>query len=129
MRRTLRKWWPNGRASPSARMLESERSCSSLEKGLHRRVVGQDKAISAVAVPSAVRGRTAGCTPPIRLVHLHSAPRASARPNLRKRWRSSLFDDENMMTRIDMSEYRGTARRIAAHRSASIRRLRRKKAS
>ena len=69
---------------PVSRMLESEREkLLNLEKELHRRVVGQDEAISAVRGPdcrmhAALSARSSS-----------SAPRASARPNLRKRWRSS----------------------------------------
>ena len=69
---------------PVSRMLESEREkLLNLEKELHRRVVGQDEAIPAVRGPdcrmhAALSARSSS-----------SAPRASARPNLRKRWRSS----------------------------------------
>ena len=73
---------------PVSRMLESEREkLLNLEKELHRRVVGQDEAISAVA--DAVRRSRAGLHAALSARSSSSAPRASARPNLRKRWRSS----------------------------------------
>jgi ATP-dependent Clp protease ATP-binding subunit ClpB len=72
---------------PVSRMLESEREkLLNLEKELHRRVVGQDEAISAVA---AVRGPDCRMHAALSARSSSSAPRASARPNLRKRWRSS----------------------------------------
>ena len=72
---------------PVSRMLESEREkLLNLEKELHRRVVGQDEAISAVA---AVRGPDCRMHAALSARSFSSAPRASARPNLRKRWRSS----------------------------------------
>ena len=73
---------------PVSRMLESEREkLLNLEKELHRRVVGQDEAISAVA--DAVRGPDCRMHAALSARSSSSAPRASARPNLRKRWRSS----------------------------------------
>ena len=75
---------------PVSRMLESEREkLLNLEKELHRRVVGQDEAISAVADASAVRGPDCRMHAALSARSSSSAPRASARPNLRKRWRSS----------------------------------------
>ena len=74
---------------PVSRMLESEREkLLNLEKELHRRVVGQDEAISAVA-DAAVRGPDCRMHAALSARSSSSAPRASARPNLRKRWRSS----------------------------------------
>ena len=75
---------------PVSRMLESEREkLLNLEKELHRRVVGQDEAISAVA--DAVRRSRAGLQDARRPIgsFIFLGTTASARPNLRKRWRSS----------------------------------------
>ena len=91
---------------PVSRMLESEREkLLNLEKELHRRVVGQDEAISAVA--DAVRRSRAGLQDARRpigsFVFLGTAGVGKTEPA--KALAGVLFDDENMMTRIDMSEY------------------------
>ena len=113
---------------PVSRMLESEREkLLNLEKELHRRVVGQDRShIGRSRCRPPFEGRTAGCTPPYRLVHL---PRHHGRRQDRTcesaggvPLRRREHDDAYRHERIP-----GTARRIAAHRSASrIRRLRRR---
>ena len=91
---------------PVSRMLESEREkLLNLEKELHRRVVGQDEAISAVA--DAVRRARAGLQDARRPIgsFIFLGTTGVGKTELAKALAEFLFDDENMMTRIDMSEY------------------------
>ncbi len=91
---------------PVSRMLESEREkLLNLEKELHRRVVGQDEAISAVA--DAVRRLRAGLQDARRPIgsFIFLGTTGVGKTELAKALAEFLFDDENMMTRIDMSEY------------------------
>ena len=91
---------------PVSRMLESEREkLLNLEKELHRRVVGQDEAISAVA--DAVRRSRAGLNDPRKPIgsFIFLGTTGVGKTELAKALAEFLFDDENMMTRIDMSEY------------------------
>ena len=91
---------------PVSRMLESEREkLLNLEKELHRRVVGQDEAISAVA--DAVRRSRAGLQDARRPIgsFIFLGTTGVGKTELAKALAEFLFNDENMMTRIDMSEY------------------------
>ena len=91
---------------PVSRMLESEREkLLNLEKELHRRVVGQDEAISAVA--DAARRSRAGLQDARRPIgsFIFLGTTGVGKTELAKALAEFLFDDENMMTRIDMSEY------------------------
>ena len=91
---------------PVSRMLESEREkLLNLEKELHRRVVGQDEAISAVA--DAVRRSRAGLQDARRPIgsFIFLGTTGVGKTELAKALAEFLFDDENMMTRIDMREY------------------------
>ncbi|MDR0422634.1 MAG: ATP-dependent chaperone ClpB [Proteiniphilum sp.] len=91
---------------PVSRMLQSEREkLLRLEEELHRRVIGQDEAIAAVA--DAVRRNRAGLNDPKRPVgsFIFLGTTGVGKTELAKALAEYLFDDENMMTRIDMSEY------------------------
>ncbi len=91
---------------PVSRMMESEREkLLHLEDELHRRVVGQDKAISAVA--DAVRRSRAGLQDPKRPIgsFIFLGTTGVGKTELAKALAEFLFNDEGMMTRIDMSEY------------------------
>jgi ATP-dependent Clp protease ATP-binding subunit ClpB len=91
---------------PVNRMLQSEREkLLRLEEELHRRVVGQNEAIAAVA--DAVRRNRAGLNDPKRPVgsFIFLGTTGVGKTELAKALAEYLFDDENMMTRIDMSEY------------------------
>ena len=91
---------------PVQRMLQSEREkLLHLEAELHRRVVGQDEAISAVA--DAVRRSRAGLQDPKRPIgsFIFLGTTGVGKTELAKALADYLFNDENMMTRIDMSEY------------------------
>lgn len=91
---------------PVSRMLQSEREkLLNLEKELHRRVVGQDEAISVVA--DAIRRSRAGIQDPHRPIgsFIFLGTTGVGKTELAKALAEFLFDDENMMTRIDMSEY------------------------
>ena len=91
---------------PVGRMLESEKDkLLRMEEGLHKRVVGQDKAISAVS--DAVRRSRAGLSNEHRPIgsFLFLGTTGVAKTELAKALAEFLFDDESMMTRIDMSEY------------------------
>ena len=88
------------------RMLEGEREkLLQMEAALHRRVVGQDQAI--VAVSNAVRRARAGLQDPNRPIgsFLFLGPTGVGKTELTKALAEFLFDDENAMIRIDMSEY------------------------
>ena len=91
---------------PVTRMLQSEREkLLHLEAELHRRVVGQDEAIEAVA--DAVRRSRAGLQDPKRPIgsFIFLGTTGVGKTELPKALADYLFNDENMMTRIDMSEY------------------------
>ncbi len=91
---------------PVTRMLQSEREkLLHLEAELHRRVVGQDEAIAAVA--DAVRRSRAGLQDPKRPIgsFIFLGTTGVGKTELAKALADYLFNDENMMTRIDMSEY------------------------
>ena len=91
---------------PVSKLLEGEmQKLLHLEEELHKRVIGQDEAVTAVA-EAVVRARSGseGSEPADRLVHL---PRADRRRQDRAGAGAGrvLFDDERAMIRIDMSEY------------------------
>ncbi|MCI5814802.1 MAG: ATP-dependent chaperone ClpB [Bacteroidales bacterium] len=91
---------------PVSKMLQSERDkLLHLEEELHRRVIGQDEAISAVA--DAVRRSRAGLQDPKRPIasFIFLGTTGVGKTELAKALADYLFNDENMMTRIDMSEY------------------------
>ena len=91
---------------PVSKMLQSEKDkLLNLEAELHKRVVGQDEAISAIA--DAVRRSRAGLQDPKRPIgsFIFLGTTGVGKTELAKALADYLFDDENMMTRIDMSEY------------------------
>ncbi len=91
---------------PVKRMLESEKEkLLRMEAELHKRVVGQDAAIKAVA--DAVRRNRAGLSNEKRPIgsFLFMGTTGVGKTELAKALAEFLFNDENMMTRIDMSEY------------------------
>jgi ATP-dependent Clp protease ATP-binding subunit ClpB len=91
---------------PVNKMVQSEKEkLLLLEDELHDRVVGQDEAISAIA--DAVRRSRAGLNDPRRPIgsFIFLGTTGVGKTELAKALADYLFDDENMMTRIDMSEY------------------------
>ncbi len=91
---------------PVSKMLQSEKEkLLHIEEELHKRVVGQDEAISAVA--NAVRRSRAGLQNEKRPIgsFMFLGTTGVGKTELAKALAEYLFDDENMMTRIDMSEY------------------------
>lgn len=91
---------------PVTKMLQSEREkLLKLEDQLHKRVVGQDEAIAAVS--DAVRRSRAGLQNPKKPIgtFLFLGTTGVGKTELAKALAEYLFDDENAMTRIDMSEY------------------------
>ena len=91
---------------PVNKMVQSEKEkLLHLESELHSRVVGQDEAISAIA--DAVRRSRAGLNDPKRPIgsFIFLGTTGVGKTELAKALAEYLFDDENMMTRIDMSEY------------------------
>ena len=91
---------------PVNKMVQSEKEkLLHLEAELHDRVVGQDEAISAIA--DAVRRSRAGLNDPRRPIgsFIFLGTTGVGKTELAKALAEYLFDDENMMTRIDMSEY------------------------
>ena len=91
---------------PVTRMLQSEREkLLHLEEELHKRVIGQDEAI--VAVSDAVRRSRAGLQDPKRPIasFIFLGTTGVGKTELAKALAEYLFNDETMMTRIDMSEY------------------------
>ena len=88
---------------PVNKMMQSEKDkLLHLEEELHKRVVGQNEAITAIA--DAVRRSRAGFRRPIgSFIFLGTT--GVGKTELAKALAEYLFDDENMMTRIDMSEY------------------------
>ncbi len=91
---------------PVSRMLEGEaQKLVHLEEELHRRVVGQDAAVTAVA--TAVRRARSGLKDPNRPVgsFIFLGPTGVGKTELARALAESLFDDERAMIRLDMSEY------------------------
>ena len=91
---------------PVTRMLQSEREkLLHLEEELHKRVIGQDEAINAVS--DAVRRSRAGLQDPKRPIasFIFLGTTGVGKTELAKALAEYLFNDETMMTRIDMSEY------------------------
>jgi len=91
---------------PVAKMMQSEREkLLSLEDELHKRVIGQEEAIHAVA--DAVRRSRAGLQDPKRPIgsFIFLGTTGVGKTELARALAETLFDDESMMTRIDMSEY------------------------
>ncbi len=91
---------------PVNKMVQSEKEkLLHLEEELHDRVIGQDDAISAIA--DAVRRSRAGLNDPKRPIgsFIFLGTTGVGKTELAKALAEYLFDDENMMTRIDMSEY------------------------
>ena len=91
---------------PVSRMLRSEREkLLNMEEELHRRVVGQDEAIAAVS--DAVRRSRAGVQDPKRPIgsFIFLGTTGVGKTELARALAEYLFNDETMMTRIDMSEY------------------------
>ena len=91
---------------PVTKMMQSERDkLLHLEEELHKRVVGQDEAIQAVS--DAIRRSRAGLQDPKRPIgsFIFLGTTGVGKTELAKALADYLFDDENMMTRIDMSEY------------------------
>ena len=91
---------------PVNKMMQSEKDkLLHLEEELHKRVVGQNEAITAIA--DAVRRSRAGLNDPRRPIgsFIFLGTTGVGKTELAKALAEYLFDDENMMTRIDMSEY------------------------
>ena len=91
---------------PVTKMVQSEKDkLLHLEEELHKRVVGQDEAISAIA--DAVRRNRAGLNDPRRPIgsFIFLGTTGVGKTELAKALAEYLFNDESMMTRIDMSEY------------------------
>ncbi len=91
---------------PVNKMLQAEKDkLLTLEEELHKRVIGQDEAINVIA--DAVRRSRAGLSDPKRPIgsFIFMGTTGVGKTELAKALAEFLFDDENMMTRIDMSEY------------------------
>ncbi|HWH23597.1 MAG TPA: AAA family ATPase, partial [Candidatus Limnocylindria bacterium] len=91
---------------PVTRLLEGEQAkLIRMEEELHRRVVGQDEAVAAVS--DAVRRARAGLKDPRRPIgsFIFLGPTGVGKTELARAVAAFLFDDENAMTRLDMSEY------------------------
>ena len=91
---------------PVSRLMEGEmRKLVHLEEALHRRVVGQDEAVTAVA--NAIRRSRAGLGDPNRPIgsFLFLGPTGVGKTELARALAEDLFDDERAIVRVDMSEY------------------------
>ena len=100
------RWYPAWSGIPVSRMLASEREkLLHMEEELHRRVVGQDLAIAAVS--DAVRRSRAGLNDPRKPIgsFIFLGTTGVGKTELAKALAEFLFNDDNMLTRIDMSEY------------------------
>ncbi len=100
---------------PVSKMVQSEKEkLLHLEEELHKRVVGQEEAIAAIA--DAVRRSRAGLNDPRRPIgsFIFLGTTGVGKTELAKALAEYLFDDENMMTRIDMSEKHTVSRLVGA---------------
>ncbi len=103
---------------PTARLLQGDaQRLLDLEEQLHRRLVGQDEAVSAIS--EAIRRSRSGLSDPRRPIgsFMFLGPTGVGKTELAKALAEALFDDESNMVRIDMSEYgerHTTARLIGA---------------
>ncbi|MBL7774575.1 MAG: AAA family ATPase, partial [Saprospiraceae bacterium] len=91
---------------PVSKMLQSERErLLNLEAELHKRVIGQDEAVTAVS--DAIRRNRAGLSDPDKPIgsFIFCGPTGVGKTELAKALAEVLFDDEKAITRIDMSEY------------------------
>src|SRR5207247_2974603 len=91
---------------PVSRLMEGEmEKLIALEEHLHRRVVGQDEAVEAVANP--IRRSRAGLQDPNRPIgsFLFLGPTGVGKTELARALAEYLFDDERAIVRVDMSEY------------------------
>jgi ATP-dependent Clp protease ATP-binding subunit ClpB len=91
---------------PVSRLMEAEiEKLVRMEEGLHRRVIGQDEAVSAVS--SAIRRARAGLSDPNRPLgsFIFLGPTGVGKTELARALAEFMFDDEQAMIRIDMSEY------------------------
>ena len=91
---------------PVSKMMQSEKNkLLNLEDELHKRVIGQDEAITAIS--DAIRRSRAGLQDPKKPIgsFIFLGTTGVGKTELAKALAEFLFDDENMMTRIDMSEY------------------------
>jgi len=92
---------------PVKRMLKSEADkLLDMEKALHRRIIGQDEAVSAIS--DAIRRSRSGLKDPRRPIgsFIFLGPTGVGKTELAKALAEFLFDDEEAMVRVDMSEYR-----------------------
>ena len=91
---------------PVARLIEKDKSrLLKLEERLHERVVGQDRAVEALS--DAIRRQRSGVSDPNRPIgtFIFLGPTGVGKTELARALAESLFDDENNLVRIDMSEY------------------------
>ena len=91
---------------PAGRMLEGEgERLVNMEEGLHQRLIGQEQAVSAVS--EAIRRSRSGLSDPRRPIgsFIFLGPTGVGKIELAKALAEYLFDDENNMVRVDMSEY------------------------
>ena len=105
-RTTSRRPSPAGRAFPVDRLLEGEtEKLIHMEERLHQRVVGQDEAVAAVA--NALRRARTGLQDPDRPIgsFVFLGPTGVGKTELARALAEFMFDDEQAMVRIDMSEY------------------------
>ncbi len=95
-----------GQRFRSQRLTEGETErLAKLEKTLHKRVVGQEEAVETVA-KAVKRGRVGLKDPNVRLVHSYSLDQqVLVRQNFPRHLQKHLWQDENAMIRVDMSEY------------------------
>ena len=116
---------------PVSQMMETEQTrLLKMEERLHERVIGQEEAIHAVA--DAIRRARSGLKDPRRPIgsFIFIGPSGVGKTELAKALAEFMFDDEEALVRLDMSEYRETAHRFTPLRRASgIRGLRRRRAS
>lgn len=103
---------------PVAKMLKGEKSACSTSTEMHKRVIGQDEAVEAVA--DAIRRNRAGLSDPDKPIgsFIFCGPTGVGKTELAKALADVLFDDEKAITRIDMSEYQETQRVAARGRAA-----------
>ena len=110
----LRMWWLSGQRFRCSKLTEREAArLQKLEETLHKRVIGQEEAVNAVATGGAAGTcRTERSEADRSVLSCFWDRPASEKQSYPRHWRKRCLADENAMIRVDMSEYMEKAQRL-----------------